>query len=163
MSETYTAVYERDGESWVVKIAEEPRVTSRSPTLAKAREHIHNALALWLTTDPEKLHILDDIRLPAQVRAVQETVKATRTDTERSEMLASMTGPRSARAWAEDLGLASRDADAVGWLSGLEDVEVDVDQLCYAISTAEELARWGQTGDGDAPDGDVTDEDPARS
>ncbi len=26
MSETYTAVYERDGDAWVVEIAEEPRV-----------------------------------------------------------------------------------------------------------------------------------------
>ncbi len=160
MSETYTAVYERDGESWVVKIAEEPRVSSRSPTLAKAREHIQTALALWLTTGPEKLHIVDDIRLPAKIRAVQESVKATRTDLERNEMVASMTGPRSALDWAKDLGLATRDEGAVEWLAGLEGVEVEIDQLCYAISTAEEMARWGQTGGG-APSGDVPSEDAA--
>lgn len=147
MSDTYTAVYERDGESWVVEIAEEPRVCSRSPSLAKAREHIRNGLAVWLATDPEKLRIIDDIRLPTAVRAAQETVKTTRTDAERSRMLASMTDPRSASEWAKDLGLATRDKGAVEWLEGLEGMEVGIDQLCYAISTAEELARWGQAGD----------------
>ncbi|MGH2770732.1 MAG: hypothetical protein ACRDJF_09470 [Actinomycetota bacterium] len=155
---TYTAVYERDGESWVAEVAEEPRVSGRSPTLAKAREHIHNALALWLRTDPEKLHIVDDIRLPAPLRAVQETVRATRTDLERTEMVASMTRARSALDWARDLGLATRDKGALRWLAGLEGVEVEIDQLCYAISTAEEIARWGQTGD-DAASEDIPSED----
>ena len=76
MSETYTAVYERDGEAWVVEIAEEPRVRCLCPSVAEARESIRGALGRWLKADPAKLHVVDDFRFPAQIRTVQQSVKA---------------------------------------------------------------------------------------
>lgn len=141
MSETYTAVYERDGEAWVAEIAEEPRVRTWGPTLAKAREDIRAALALWLTTDPGELHIVDDFRLPAQVREAQKAVKETRTDLERAEMMTTMTDPISALNWAKDLGLSMRDPATVEWLAGLEGVKVGLDELCHTITVVEDMSR----------------------
>ncbi len=145
MSETYTAVYERDGEAWLVEIAEEPRVHSQGPSLVAARGGIREALARWLETDPEELRIVDNFRLPAQIRTVQETVKATRTDDERNQMMASMTDSKSAKSWAKELGVAMRDPVTVQWLEGLGDREVSIDTFCHTITMMEDLSRWSAT------------------
>jgi predicted RNase H-like HicB family nuclease len=147
MGETYTAVYERDGEIWMVEIAEEPRVHSRCPTLAEARESIRDALARWLKTDPEQLRIVDSFRLPAQIRTAQQSVKATRTENERNQMMASMTDSRSAMSWAEDLGISMRDPVTVQALKSLEDREVSIDTFCHTITMTEELSRLTTTRD----------------
>jgi predicted RNase H-like HicB family nuclease len=141
MSETYTAVYERDGEAWLVEIAEEPRVHSQGSSLAEARGGIRDALARWLNTDPGELAIVDNFRLPAQIRTAQETVKATRTEDERNQMMASMTDSKSAKSWAKELGIAQRDPVTVQWLEGLGDREVSVDTFCHMITMMEELSR----------------------
>ncbi|MGQ0715786.1 MAG: type II toxin-antitoxin system HicB family antitoxin [Pseudonocardiales bacterium] len=147
MSETYTAVYERDGEAWVVEIAEEPRVHSRGPSLAEARGSIRDALARWLKTDSEELHVVDDFRLPAQIRTAQEAVKATRTQDERNQMMASMTDSKSAMSWAEELGIAMRDPVTVQALMDLGDREVSIDTFCHTITMVEELSRLTATAD----------------
>lgn len=152
MSETYTAVYERDGEAWVVEIAEEPRVHSRGASLAEARGSIRDALARWLKTDSEELRIVDDFRLPAQIRTVQEAVKATRTENERIQMMASMTDSRSAMSWAKDLGASMRDPMTVQFLESLGDREVSIDTFCHTITMVEDMARRSATGGGASPD-----------
>ena len=153
VSETYTAVYERDGEAWVVEIAEEPRVHSRGASLAEVRGSIRDALARWLKTDSEELRIVDDFRLPAQIRTAQEAVKATRTENERSQMMASMTDSRSAMSWAKELGVSMRDPMTVQFLEGLGDREVSIDTFCHTITMAEDMVRWSATGGGVSPDG----------
>ena len=153
MSETYTAVYERDGEAWVVKIAEEPRVHSRCASLAEARGSVRDALARWLKTDSEELRIVDDFRLPAQIRTAQQAVKETRTENERTQMMASMTDSRSALTWAKELGIAMRDPVTVQALEDhLGDREVSIDTFCHTITMVEELSRWSATGDRVSPD-----------
>ena len=147
MSETYTAVYERDGEAWVVGIAEEPCVHRRCPSLAQARNSIRDALARRLKTDPEQLRIVDDFRLPAHIRTVQQSVKATRTEQERNQMMASMTDSRSAMSWAEDLGVSLRDPVTVQALKSLGDREVSIDTFCHTITMTEELSRLTAAGD----------------
>ena len=158
MSETYTAVYERDGEAWVVEIAEEPRVHSRGLSLAEARGSIRDALARWLKTDSEELRIVDDFRLPAQIRTAQEAVKAARTENERKQMMASMTDSKSAMSWAEELGIAMRDPVTVQALMDLGDREVSIDTFCHTITMVEELSRLTATADRVSPDG-IVDED----
>ncbi|MGH3881846.1 MAG: type II toxin-antitoxin system HicB family antitoxin [Pseudonocardiaceae bacterium] len=155
MSETYTAVYERDGEAWVVEIAEEPRVHSQGTSLAEARGSIREALARWLKTDSEELRIVDDFRLPAQIRTAQAAVKATRTENERNQMMASMTDSKSALSWAEELGIAMRDPVTVQALMDLGDREVSIDTFCHTITMAEELSRLTATADRVSPDGMV--------
>jgi predicted RNase H-like HicB family nuclease len=153
VSETYTAVYERDGEAWVVEIAEEPRIRCLCPSVAEARESIRGALGRWLKSDPAELRVVDDFRLPAQIRAVQQSVKATRTDNERNQMMASMTDSKSAMSWAEDLGLSMRDPVTVEALKNLGDREVSVDTFCHTITMVEELSRLTAASDRVSPDG----------
>ncbi|MGH4010918.1 MAG: type II toxin-antitoxin system HicB family antitoxin [Pseudonocardiaceae bacterium] len=155
MSKSYTAVYERDGEAWVVEIAEEPRVHSRGASLAEAHESIRDALARWLKTESGELRIVDDFRLPAQIRTAQEAVKATRTADERNQMMASMTDSKSAMSWAEELGIAMRDPVTVQALMDLGDREVSIDTFCHTITMVEELSRLTATADRVSPDGTV--------
>ena len=147
MSETYTAVYERDGEAWMVQIAEEPRVRCLCPSATEARESIRGALGRWLKTDPAQLRVIDNFRLPAQIRTAQQSVKTTRTDHDRNQMMASMTDSKSAMSWAEDLGLSMRDPVTVEALKNLGDREVSIDTFCHTITMAEELSRLTAAND----------------
>jgi predicted RNase H-like HicB family nuclease len=151
VSEIYTAVYERDGEAWVVEIAEEPHVRRRCPSLAQARESIRDALTRWLKTDSAELHIVDNFRLPAPIRTAQESVKATRTEHERTQMMASMTDSRTAMSWAEDLGVSMRDPVTVQALKDLGSREVSIDTFCHTITMVEELSRLTATSDRVSP------------
>jgi predicted RNase H-like HicB family nuclease len=153
VSETYTAVYERDGDAWVVEIVEEPRVHSRGSSLAEARGSIRDALARCLKISSEELRIVDDFRLPAQIRAAQETVRATRTENERTQLMASMTDSRSAITWANELGASMRDPMTVQFLESLGDREVSIDTFCHTITMVEDMSRWSVTGDGVSPGG----------
>lgn len=147
VSDTYTAIYERDGEAWLAKIAEEPHVRGGGLSPGQARESIRNALAGWLGTDAAELRIVDDFRFPTQVRAAQQEVKATRTADDRKQMMASMTDPRSAMAWAEDMGVSMRDPVTVEALMNLGDREISIDTFCHTITMVEELARLTATAD----------------
>ena len=74
-----TAVFERDDDGyWLVELEEEPRVHSYGRTLAKAREHILDASALWFEVAPEELNLVEDIRLPAPVKASLELARQER-------------------------------------------------------------------------------------
>ena len=74
-----TAVFERDDDGyWLVELEEEPRVHWYGRTLAKAREHILDASALWFEVAPEELNLVEDIRLPAPVKASLEAARQER-------------------------------------------------------------------------------------
>jgi hypothetical protein len=152
VSDTYTAVYERDGEAWLAKIAEEPHVRGGGLSAGEARESIRNALAAWLGTDVAGLRVIDDFRFPTQILNAQQEVKATRTENDRKQMMAKMTDPRSAMAWAEDLGISMRDPVTVEALMNLGDREVSVDTFCHTITMVEELSRLTAACDTDPPD-----------
>ena len=159
MSETYTAVYARDGEEWVAQISEAPGVESRAGSVGEVRQQVRDALARHLTTPPAELHVVDRFSLPQQFQAAQNETRATRTDSERAEMAASMTASRTAREWAADLELSQRAPGAVKWLGTLEG-ELDVDQMCFAITVAEEMGRWreGETeGEGEVASAEEVD------
>jgi predicted RNase H-like HicB family nuclease len=147
MSETYTAVYERDGDAWAVRIAEEPHLHSQCLSAGEARQSIREALAQWLGTDAATLHIVDDFRLPTPVRTAQESVKAARTEHDRTQMMANMTDSRPAMSWAEELGIAMRDPVTVQALMDLGDREISIDTFCHTITMVEELSRLNTTAD----------------
>ena len=141
MSDIYTALYERDGDAWVARIAEEPDVRILCPSVPEARDSIRNALARRLGTDSSQLHIVDKFPLPAPIRSAQQLVQETRTDEDRTKMMAKMTDPRSAMQWAEELGIAMRDPVTVQALMDLGDRPISVDTFCHTITMAEELSR----------------------
>ena len=157
MSETYTAVYARDGDEWVAEIAE-TGLTTRGSNVGEVRNQIRDALAQKLTAAPEELKVVDQFALPNRIKAMQSEVKASRTPEERAKMAASMTASKTAREWAADLDLSQRAPGAVQWLDNLEG-ELDVDQMCFAITIAEQVGLYGeseaeevQAGEGTHPD-----------
>jgi hypothetical protein len=157
VSETYTAVYARDGDQWVAEIAG-TGVTTRGNNVGELRNQIRDALAQQLTTSPAELKVIDQFALPTQIKAIQSEVKASRTPEERAKMEASMTESKTAKEWAADLDLSQRAPAAVKWLHSLEG-ELDVDQMCFAITIAEQVGLYGDGEDEDLQAGEGTDPD----
>ena len=155
MSETYTAVYARDGDQWVAEIAG-TGLTTRGNNVGEVRNQIRDALAQQLTTSPAELKVIDEFALPNQIKAIQSEVKASRTPEERAKMAASMTASKTAREWGADLDLSQRAPAAVQWLDSLEG-ELDVDQMCFAITIAEQVGMYGDGEDEDLEAGEGTD------
>jgi hypothetical protein len=158
VSEIYTALYERDGDAWVARIAEEPDIRILCPSVPEARDSVREALARRLNTDSSQLHIVDKFPLPAPIRNAQQSVQATRTDEVRTKMMGKITDPRSAMEWAEDLGIAMRDPVTVQALMNLGDKQISVDTFCHTITMAEELSRLTATADCQSADA-VRDQD----
>ena len=99
--------------------------------------------------------------LPNRIKAIQSEVKATRTPEERARMEASMTASKTAKEWAADLDFSQRAPAAVRWLDSLEG-QLDVDQMCFAITIAEQVGMYGDGEDEDLQAGEGTDPaDPA--
>lgn len=155
MSETYTAVYARDGDQWVAEIAG-TGLTTRGNNVGEVRNQIRDALAQQLTTSPAELKVIDEFALPNQIKAIQSEVKASRTPEERAKMAASMTASKTAKEWGADLDLSQRAPAAVQWLDSLEG-ELDVDQMCFAITIAEQVGMYGDGEDEDLEAGEGTD------
>ncbi|MEA2505104.1 MAG: hypothetical protein QOG36_2147, partial [Actinomycetota bacterium] len=103
-----------------------------------------------------ELKVIDEFALPNQIKAIQSEVKASRTPEERAKMAASMTASKTAKEWADDLDLSQRAPAAVQWLDSLEG-ELDVDQMCFAITIAEQVGMYGDGEDEDLEAGEGTD------
>lgn len=152
VSETYTAVYEREGQTWTAGIAGLSGVQVCADSLPLVRDLIRQALGGWLDTDPAQLTVTDRISLPSRFKATQERVRAERSEQDVARLMDKMAGPISAKDWAEDMRLAGRQHGAVRWLESLDpDVQFTPDQLCHRITVAEEIGRWGESGE-EAPD-----------
>jgi predicted RNase H-like HicB family nuclease len=106
---TYTAVYERDGDAWLVAIAGEPRCHSWGRTLTAAHSHIRDALALWLDQSPDSLEILDEVRLPRELERQLSTVRQSKEALEHFQQTVTQATAQAAKALTES-GLSMRDA-----------------------------------------------------
>jgi len=106
-----TAVYERDRDGyWLVELVDEPRVHSYGRTLTKARAHILDAAALFYEIDPERVVVVDDVRIPPSVLAAVEAARAARGQAQRSAREADTATRAAVAALVDDAGLSVRDA-----------------------------------------------------
>jgi len=113
-----TAVFDRDDDGyWLVELEEEPRVHTYGRTLAKAREHIVDATALWFEVAPEDLNLVEDVRLPARVKATLELARKEREHAQVAQEAAAGATREAARALVKDGRLSVRDAADVLGLS----------------------------------------------
>ncbi len=113
-----TAVFERDDNGyWLVELEEEPRVHSYGRTLAKAREHVLDASTLWFEVAPEELNLVEDIRLPAPVKASLELARQEREHAQAAQEAAAGATRDAAHALVKDGHLSVRDAADVLGLS----------------------------------------------
>lgn len=156
MSETYTAVYAREGDVWVAEIAGQPDLRGQGVSLGEAREQIRGALAGQLGAAASDLRIIDQIRPPAAFKASQAEVSG-RTVAEKVKMMSNMTDAKTTEEWADELESADREPGAVQWLREHPGVTLGIDQLCHTVTLAEEIARWGEVDmsqAGEAPNGE---------
>ena len=118
VTNNYTAVFERDEEGfWLVELIEEPRVHTYGRTLAKARDHIRDATALWFEVAPDAVTFVEDIRLPMPVRATVERARKERAKAQAVQESAARATRKAARALVEEGRLSVRDAADVLGLS----------------------------------------------
>jgi predicted RNase H-like HicB family nuclease len=112
---TFTVRLWREDGYWLAELVEEPRVHTFGRTLAKVREHIADATALWFESDGGDFEIVERFDLgelgAKMTRALEERARAREAETSASEALA------EAVAEAEALGISRRDAAGMLGLS----------------------------------------------
>src|SRR5208282_4239438 len=98
-----TAVFDRDDDGyWLVELAEEPRVHTYGRTLAKARDHIRDATALWFEVAPDAFILVEDIRLPKPVKATVDRARKERARAQAVQEAAAGATRKAARALVEE-------------------------------------------------------------
>lgn len=106
----FTAVLRRDTNgAWLAQLAEEPRVHTYGATLAKARQHVREATALWFELDTDDFDLVDDIQLPD---ALNEKINRARTERDRAHDAresAAASAREAAGALVNDARLSRRD------------------------------------------------------
>jgi predicted RNase H-like HicB family nuclease len=118
VNSNYTAVFERDKEGfWLVELVEEPRVHTYGRTLAKARDHIRDATALWFEVAPDAFVLIEDIRLPKPVKVTVDRARKERAKAQAVQEAAAGATRKAARALVEEGQLSVRDAADVLGLS----------------------------------------------
>ncbi len=75
---TYTAVYEREGERWLVDVPEVQGCHTFGRTLASARKNAFEAIAVNIDAEPDTFAIEDDIRLPGALEQIQHDAQLAR-------------------------------------------------------------------------------------
>jgi predicted RNase H-like HicB family nuclease len=118
MRTSYTVRYERDETGWwVAQVKEAPAAITQGRTIAEARRRIREALALALDDDAaaKRAKLIDDVKLPADVRRALEDARAARARLADESMKAQKSTAKAVRTLLESMHLSVRDAgDLIG-------------------------------------------------
>jgi predicted RNase H-like HicB family nuclease len=111
MRKIHTATYKRDAEGvWLVELVDEPRVHTYGRTLAKAREHIRDATALWFDVAEDSFELDEDVQLPPKTKAIVERARVERERAEAAHKNALAKTRAAALNLVENQHLTMRDA-----------------------------------------------------
>ena len=114
---TYKVVYERDESgSWIADVPSVPGCHSYGRTIEQARERVREALDLWVR-DASSAYLVDDVRLPARLRASVKRAHVERKKAEQQHERAQRTAAQAATELTRDLRVSLRDAGEVLGLS----------------------------------------------
>ena len=106
----YRAVFERDESgAWTARVPSVRGCHTHGRTLDQARRRLREALALWID-EPDTAELVEDVRLPAKVKAAVRTSRAGRRRAEEQRAEAGASTTRAARALVDDVGVGFRDA-----------------------------------------------------
>jgi predicted RNase H-like HicB family nuclease len=109
----FTVRYERDETGWwVAQVKEAPAAITQGRTLSEARRRIREALALALGSDraASRATLVDDIRLPPDVRRAIQAVSTSRARVEKDKRLLSKAMNAATAKLLDEIGLSVRDA-----------------------------------------------------
>ncbi len=123
---SYTVRYERDSSGWwAASVPDAPGCRTQGRTLRQARRRIREALGLTVK-NAVRVELVDDIRLPGDVRRLIDEQRAARERVEQEQRHAQEAARHAAQRLAK-LGVSMRDA---GELLGLSHQRIQ--QLLYA-------------------------------
>jgi predicted RNase H-like HicB family nuclease len=118
MRTSYTVRYGRDETGWWgAQVKEAPAAITQGRTIAEARRRIREALALALNDDAaaKRAKLIDDVKLPADVRRALEEARAARARLATASKKAQKSTAKAVRALLESMHLSVRDAgDLIG-------------------------------------------------
>jgi len=107
---TYRAVYELDESGhWIAKVPAVKGCHTYGRSIHEARERIREALGLFVK-DAGRARLVDDVRLPANVRNLLARQREARSRLELEQERARAVLARAVVALTEELGLSVRDA-----------------------------------------------------
>ncbi len=114
---TYTVTYERDETDWWVATVRGVRgCHTQGRTVEEARRRVREALVLFVE-DAERAELVDDVKLPADVRRTVTQCERARREANDVQAKAQALTQQAVRALTRDLGLSVRDASALLGLS----------------------------------------------
>lgn len=143
---TYRAVYEREPDGrWTVEIPQVRGCHTYGRTIGQARERIREALDLFVK-DADTADIVDDVRLPAAVKAGIRHARQLREKVNRDERLMTAAQAKAVMAMRK-LKLGHRDA---GRLLGLSHQRVQQLERRYAMRGWASTARSKKRREHDA-------------
>jgi predicted RNase H-like HicB family nuclease len=113
---SYTVRYERDESgAWIAIVPAVRGCHTYGRTIDQARRRIREALSLWVD-DANRTTLVDDIRLPAKMRALAKRARVLRARAETEQTRAASAVRKAAKAFTKELDLSVRDT---GELLGL--------------------------------------------
>ena len=113
----YKVIYERDESgAWIAHAPSVRGAHSYGRTIEQARERIREALGLWVA-NPEAAELVDDIRLPANLRRSVRQARVARKRADVVQAKAQTSAASAARQLTGELRLSLRDAGEVLGLS----------------------------------------------
>ncbi len=118
MRTSYKVRYERDETGWwVAQVKEAPAAITQGRTIAEARRRVREALALALDDDAgaKRAKLIDDVRLPAEVRRALDEARAARARLAAESEKAQKSTAKAVRTLLKRMNLSVRDAgDLIG-------------------------------------------------
>jgi predicted RNase H-like HicB family nuclease len=106
----YRVVFERDESgAWTARVPSVRGCHTYGRTLDQARRRLREALALWVD-EADAAELVEDVRLPANVKAAVRVSRADRKRAEEQRAKASASTARAARVLVDDVGVGLRDA-----------------------------------------------------
>jgi len=108
----YVVTYERDeGGWWIAELHGVPGVNSDGRTVSDARRRVREALSLAIGDEAaERADLVDDVKLPAEVKRAVRRAVATRTRAERLQAAAQDATRTLVKELTRRYGLSLRDA-----------------------------------------------------
>jgi predicted RNase H-like HicB family nuclease len=110
VNKTYRAVYELDQSGhWIVTVPAVKGCHTYGRSIRQARQRIREALGLFVR-GAERVHLVDDVRLPTDLRRLIEGQRAERKRADQHQARAQAAIRRAARRLTSGHGLSVRDA-----------------------------------------------------
>ena len=112
-----TITFERDDDSWWVASAKElAGCHSQGRSISQARQRFLEALGLFVD-QPDKVTLVEDIRLPASARRVVDASARAKADADEAARRAQTSTVEAARLLSRDLAMSVRDVSELLGLS----------------------------------------------